>query len=220
MVGDTTQVEFSVQRRGRQFALRLGERIAYKRSAGQKVCSLGQVTQVDVAQGQVGVHRYLPEVGGLRVKWRLAYLNEEGELGLAGARPAQEPVKIKEIICKVDISKDGVLAAASARKLDKGGYALEERVARVERAGPVSAAELCRELLAELGAGSVVDGSPSVWRTEEGRKVAKWVQTNGRPKVHFWEVFAGEAGLSSAARREGFQTAPPLDRLYPGCGRS
>ena len=220
VVGDTTQVEFSVQRRGRQFVLRLGERIAYKRSAGQKVCSLGQVTQVDVAQGQVGVHRYLPEVGGLRVKWRLAYLNEEGELGLAGARPAQEPVKIKEIICKVDISKDGVLAAASARKLDKGGYALEERVARVERAGPVSAAELCRELLTELGAGSVVDGSPSVWRTEEGRKVAKWVQTNGRPKVHFWEVFAGEAGLSSAARREGFQTAPPLDRLYPGCGRS
>ena len=220
VVGDTTQVEFSVQRRGCQFALRLGERIAYKRSAGQKVCSLGQVTQVDVAQGQVGVHRYLPEVGGLRVKWRLAYLNEEGELGLAGARPAQEPVKIKEIICKVDISKDGVLAAASARKLDKGGYALEERVARVERAGPVSAAELCRELLTELGAGSVVDGSPSVWRTEEGRKVAKWVQTNGRPKVRFWEVFAGEAGLSSAARREGFQTAPPLDRLYPGCGRS
>ncbi|CAK9002134.1 Retrovirus-related Pol polyprotein from transposon 412 [Includes: Protease [Durusdinium trenchii] len=220
VVGDTTQVEFSVQRRGRQFVLRLGERIAYKRSAGQKVCSLGQVTQVDVAQGQVGVHRYLPEVGGLRVKWRLAYLNEEGELGLAGARPAQEPVKIKEIICKVDISKDGVLAAASARKLDKGGYALEERVARVERAGPVSAAELCRELLTELGAGSVVDGSPSVWRTEEGRKVAKWVQTNGRPKVRFWEVFAGEAGLSSAARREGFQTAPPLDRLYPGCGRS
>ena len=48
------------------------------------------------------------------MKWRLAYLNEEGELGLAGARPAQEPVKIKEIICKVDISKDGVSCRCSA----------------------------------------------------------------------------------------------------------
>ena len=39
---------------------------------------------------------------------------------------------MKEIISKVDINKDGVLAAASARKLDKGGYVLQER-ARVAR---------------------------------------------------------------------------------------
>ena len=56
---------------------------------------------------------FTAKVGSLRVKWRLAYLNEEGELGLAGARPAQEPVKIKEII---------FARWTSQRKLDKGGY--------------------------------------------------------------------------------------------------
>ena len=96
-----------------------------------------------------------------------------------------------------------VLAAASARKLDKGGYALEERVARVERAGPVSAAQLCRELLTELGAGSVVDGSPSVWRTEEGRKVAKWLQTNGRPKVQTTGRAERHGSCSSTGQRIG-----------------
>ena len=39
---------------------------------------------------------------------------------------------MKEIISKVNINKDGVLAAASARKLDKRGYVLQER-ARVDR---------------------------------------------------------------------------------------
>ena len=60
-------------------------------------------------------------------------MDEEGRLTSAeGARPCVEPVTVKEIISKVDINKDGVLAAASVRKLDKGGYVLQER-ARVDR---------------------------------------------------------------------------------------
>ena len=54
--------------------------------------------------------------------------DEEGRLTPGeGARPCVASVTVKEIISKVDINKDGVLAAASARKLDKGGYVLQER---------------------------------------------------------------------------------------------
>ena len=127
MAGDAKQVEFTVQRRGRDFVLRLGDRIAYWRAQARKVCHhLGRVTQVDAAHAQVSVHRYVPDASGLRVKWTLGYLNEAGEIGLEGSRPALEPVAIREIICKVDLSKDGALAAASSRKLDKGGYSLKD----------------------------------------------------------------------------------------------
>ena len=51
--------------------------------------------------------------------WRLGYTGE-------GARPCVESVTVKEIISKVDINKDGVLAAASAGQLNKGGYVLHE----------------------------------------------------------------------------------------------
>ena len=48
-----------------------------------------------------------------------------------GSRPALETVSVKEVITKVDLNKDGVLAASSARKLDKAGYSLQERTAVV-----------------------------------------------------------------------------------------
>ena len=62
-----------------------------------------------------------------RVLWRLGFMDEEGRLTSGeGARPCIESVTVKEIISKVDINKDGILAAASARKLDKEGYVLQE----------------------------------------------------------------------------------------------
>ena len=93
----------------------------------------GKVTQVDEARAQIGAHRYVPNASGLRVKWRLGFMDEEGRpTSGEDARPCVESVTVKEIISMVDINKAGVLAAASARKLDKGGYALQGR-ARVER---------------------------------------------------------------------------------------
>ena len=106
--------------------LRLGDRVAYRGArGGPKVRRLGKVTQVDQARAQIGVHRYLPEAGGVRIKWVLAYLDESGSLMTReGTRPAHESISVKDVICKVDVNRDGVLAAAFARKLDKGGYSL------------------------------------------------------------------------------------------------
>ena len=69
-----------------------------------------------------------PDANRVRVRWQLAYLAEDGSLTSSeGTRPADESVTIREIISKVDLNRDGVLAAASARKLDKGGYSLQDR---------------------------------------------------------------------------------------------
>ena len=62
------------------------------------------------------------------MKWRLAFLNEEGKVSAEGTKPILEPVKVVDIISKVDLNRDGVLAAASSRKLDKGGYHLQDPV--------------------------------------------------------------------------------------------
>ena len=134
VAGEAKQVEFTLTRRGRDFILRLGERVAYRGArGGPKSCRLGRATQVDQARAQVGVHRYLPEVsGGVRIKWALAYLKEDGSMTSSeGSRPAIETVSVKEVITKVDLNRDGVLAASSARKLDKAGYLLQERTALV-----------------------------------------------------------------------------------------
>ena len=107
--------------------LRIGDVIAY--SKGHKVCHFGRVTQVSVEEGMIGVHKYRPVTGSLRVKWVLAFLNEEGAVDEGGTRPVIERIKLKEVVAKADISRDGVLAASTSRKLDKAGYRLfEERV--------------------------------------------------------------------------------------------
>ena len=105
--GDAKQVEFTLTRRGRDFVLRLGDRIAYRGvGGGPKVCRLGRVTQVDAARAQVGVHRYLPDASGVRVKWRLAFIAEDGALTLSeGTRPAHEAVSVREIISKIDLKR-------------------------------------------------------------------------------------------------------------------
>ena len=88
------QVEFTLTRRGRDFILRLGERVAYRGArGGPKSCRLGRVTQVDQARAQVGVHRYLPGVSGVRIMWALAYLKEDGSMTSSeGSRPSIETV--------------------------------------------------------------------------------------------------------------------------------
>ena len=78
--GESKQLEFTLTRRGKAYTIRIGDKLAYRRSRGDKCCNLGRVTQVDEAQAQVSVHRYVPEIGGIRVKWLLAFLNEEGKV--------------------------------------------------------------------------------------------------------------------------------------------
>ena len=222
VVGDVQQVEFTVQRRGRSYVLRLGEKIAYRKAGTAKECYLGKVTQADVALAQVGVHKFLPEVGGVRVKWRLGFLDEKGQLGYEGARPALEPVKVKEIITKVDINKDGVLAASSSRKLDKGGYSLStgevRRVGAVSVPGTSIVSDQVLALLEE--AGPPLSSLPPIWSSGEGQKVQEWLTAHPVSVVHFWDVLGGVDGLTDAMRNLGHVAVPPLGQGCAGCGRS
>ena len=105
--GEAKQVEFVVQRRGKDYVLRICDRVAFRRpGAGNKVCSLGKVTQVDEVRAQIGVHRYVPDATGLRLKWRLGFTDEEGRLTPGeGARPCVESVTIRRSFPRLTLTR-------------------------------------------------------------------------------------------------------------------
>ncbi|CAK9015546.1 Retrovirus-related Pol polyprotein from transposon opus [Includes: Protease [Durusdinium trenchii] len=128
---------------------------------------------------------------------------------------------MKEVICMVDLMKDGALAASSARKLNKGGYSLKEAGVRVHlvKTEPVEYLPLVEEVLALLSVESLPSW-PSVWQSAEGRIVWSWLEAHPPSRIDFWELFAGQAGLTLAARQRRLSVAPPLDRLYPAFGKA
>ena len=224
--GESKQLEFTLTRRGKAYTIRIGDKLAYRRSRGDKCCNLGRVTQVDEAQAQVSVHRYVPEIGGIRVKWRLAFLNEEGKVSAEGTKPILEPVKVVDIISKVDLNRDGVLAAASSRKLDKGGYHLQDPVGVLLTPRPLehisSSSSVLRFLDKELeflGEACSPSGCLSVWTSGEGRALDAWLRENKFSEVDFIEIFSGSGHLSSEMRRSGLSVAPGIDREYESYGR-
>ncbi|CAE7764062.1 pol, partial [Symbiodinium microadriaticum] len=164
---------------------------------------------VDQARAQVGVHRYLPEVSGVRIKWALAYLKEDGSMTTSeGSRPSIETVSVKEVITKVDLNRDGVLAASSARKLDKAGYLLQERTAfgcsereRLRRLGP-RGCSLSRPCVGGRAF------SPCLRRAAFGKNVGE----THLPKecLDILEVSWGEPVLSRAARLKGYSVGPAI----------
>ena len=210
VAGEAKQVEFTLTRRGRDFILRLGERVAYRGArGGPKSCRLGRVTQVDQARAQVGVHRYLPEVSGVRIKWALAYLKEDGSMTSSeGSRPCIETVSVKEVFTKVDLNRDGVLAASSARKLDKAGYLLQERTALV---APRECARGGLDLAAALSSVLVSEEGPSAPASAELLSVRKWAETHfSKECLDILEVSWGEPVLSRAARLKGYSVGPAI----------
>ena len=216
IAGEGEQREFVLHRRGRQFVLRLGDVVAY--SKGRKICQFGRVTQVSAADGNIGVHKFRPRAGDqLRVKWLLSYLDEEGQPSLQGSRPEIEQIRLKDVVTKADISKDGILAAATSRRLDKSGYKLyEERPISTigARTGP-SALDLLDWLL-------VAQGNPQVLpagHSSEGALLERWLRSQRFNKVGFLELYAGHAGLTVAAREADVVTAPPIDQKRPSYGR-
>ena len=194
--------------------LRLGDRVAYRGArGGPKVCRLGKVTQIDQARAQIGVHRYLPEAGGVRIKWVLAYLDESGSLTThEGTRPAHESISVKDVICKVDVNRDGVLAAASARKLDKGGYSLQEQVAVVlcsQDPGWLDVDKALAELLCEGGSALAVSS-----KSHEMAQVEAWIAKFFRGGVSdILEVSWGTPVVSEAARLKGYRVPPCFTHL-------
>ena len=103
-----------------------------------------------------------------------------------------EPVKVVDIISKVDLNRDGVLAAASSRKLDKGGYHLQDPVAIVhdnqfpERflENP-SVLEFLDKELEELRKVRVLS-LPSPWTSSEGQALDAWLLANKVGRVDFF----------------------------------
>ena len=180
------------------------------------VCSLGKVTQVDEARAQIGVHRCVPDATGLRITWRLGFMDEEGRLTSGeGARSCVESVTVKVIISKVDINKDGVLAAASARKLDKGGYVLQER-ARVERDSAVGVLDVessCKALLI-LENGPQDSVLASARGTQKGTRILEWLASHPVDDYgDFIEVSWGPAAVHGAARDSDIAAAPAVVHL-------
>ncbi|CAK9058285.1 unnamed protein product [Durusdinium trenchii] len=53
-----------------------------------------------------------------------------------------------------------------------------------------------------------------------GRIVWSWLEAHPPSRIDFWELFAGQAGLTLAARQRRLSVAPPLDRLYPAFGKA
>ena len=216
ILGEGEQREFVLQRRGRQFVLRIGDVVAYTK--GRKICQFGKVTQVSVGDGTIGVQKFRAISGSqLRVKWVLSLLNEEGVPSPEGTRPDLDQVRLKEIITKADISRDGILAAATSRKLDKAGYRLHEegglgllQVVGCESAVDLLVAAMESELPSKLPLGT----------SSEGAALWSWLKSKKAGKVAFLEIYAGGADLTAAARRHGFSAAPAIDKSYPSYGRS
>ena len=132
---------------------------------------------------------------------------EDGALTLSeGTRPAHEAVTVREIISKVDLNRDGVLAAASARKLDKGAYSLQDRT--LERASRARTGVLSiREALADL-----LVAEPRVLQpraSPESGAVESWFRQYFLGGVaDVLEVAWGYAVVSDAARRHGYRVVP------------
>ena len=234
--GETKQVEFTMKRRGKQYVLKIGDVMAFRKGYGPKLCAIGRVTSVAVLEGVVHVHKYAPGIGGLRVKWCLLYLDQQGQESLPpeGGRPCIEEVKMSLLITKVELSRDGILQASSARKLDKGGYRLEERVEErppaqrdPERRGEHEYSEPLDDLVGILKGGRTESGvgvfaaGPSDGFAREQKAVLEYLRNEGVPQhgVDFLEVFAGHGGLTKAARRRGLLVGEPVDRLYRSYGR-
>ena len=219
--GETKQVEFTMKRRGKQYVLKIGDVMAFRKGYGPKLCAIGRVTSVAVSEGVVHVHKYAPEIGGLRVKWCLLYLDQQGQESLApeGGRPCIEEVKMSLLITKVELSRDGILQASSARKLDKGGYPAQTNP---ERRGEHEYSEPLDDLVGILKGGRTESGvgvfaaGPLDGFAREQKAVLEYLRNEGVPQhgVDFLEVFAGHGGLTKAAMRRGLLVGEPVDRLY------
>ena len=203
VAGEAKQVEFVLQHRGKEFVLRIGDKVAYRRpGAGAKLCALGRVTQVDSARAQVGLQQYLPDATGLRVKWRPAFLDEAGQLSTTeGTRPAVETVSVKDMITKIDLGNNGLIAAASARKLEKGGYHLQERAVQRGPPGPV-VPDVSAALAVLLVHEEVVlqDCFAFEARGPKAAAALQWIKDGGAPaQFEFVEVAWGPAAVVGAA---------------------
>ena len=115
----------------------------------------------------------------------------------------------------MDLNQDGVLAASSARKLDKAGYSLQERTALVAPTRDVCGGLDLADALSKI---LVAEDGPQAPASVELLLVKKWADAH-LPKecLDILEVSWGEPVLSRAARLKGYSVGPAVvhgDRAY------
>ena len=112
----------------------------------------------------------------------------------------------------MDINADGVLDAAGARRLDKGGYRLSESTLLTHDCGEVAGSALRADSVLK----TVEDGRWGLLAKmglapDDGEKgLQRWLSSGDR--VDFLEIFSGVARLSAAARVLNLSVAPSVDR--------
>ena len=194
--------------------IRLGDMMAYQSGERDaKVCKVGRTVAVAAGEGTVTLHKYGARTGGLRVRWAPVYLTREGEESFSHSdRPSLDVVTIKRLITKLDINADGVLDAAGARRLDKGGYRLSESTLLTHDRGEVAGSALRADSVLK----TVEDGRWGLLAKmglapDDGEKgLQRWLSSGDR--VDFLEIFSGVARLSAAARGLNLSVAPSVDR--------
>ena len=106
------------EEKGKQYVLKIGGVITFLKGYGPKLCAIGQVTSVanlqSCSQARARDRRTACEVVPAALGPARIWLQK-------GGRPCVEEVKMSKLITKVALSRDGILQASSARKLDKGG---------------------------------------------------------------------------------------------------
>ena len=112
----------------------------------------------------------------------------------------------------MDVNRDGVLAAASARKLDKGGYSLQEHAAVALCSQDPGLLDVDKALAELLCDGSSVLAASS--KSHETAQVEAWISKFFRGGVaDILEVSWGAPVVSEAARLRGYRVPPCFTHL-------
>ena len=166
----------------------------------------------------VVMHRFAASCDGrLRVVWEPMFLDGPGGEPVvgAGARPDKHPVPFSELVAVVELNS-GVLAHASARRLDRAGWRIADGAVRPDGGVHVAAVVVpsCAAALEELRNAFRSDLGTGVAQISHAA-VQQWTATR---QVDFLEFFDGTRALTLAVRAEGETAGEGIDRVRPSYG--
>ncbi|MAB81808.1 MAG: hypothetical protein CMJ24_00005, partial [Phycisphaerae bacterium] len=190
---------------------RPGQFIAYE--SAPKRCRVGKVQGVSTAEGLVTVHDYGAQAGDrLRVHWKPTYHVAGVGLTSDEGQPILATMPFSKVASTIELHS-GVMNHASARRLERAGWRLDEGVVAD---GAVVLGGLWSEQdgrFSSLLAACSRD-SPSLGGTAP-EDFRPWLE---RGHVDFLEIFGGSAGLTLAMKNEGCSAGQPIDKEYRAYG--
>ena len=193
--------------------LQVGSYVVYT-GEGVKRCRVGRVLNLSDVERAVTVHKHRAVTDSrLRVRWLPSFIDaDQGEIVGAGTTPAIQTVSVDALVSVIELH-DGVIGHASARRLDKAGWRIDDAV--VDGDGAVSVAPLAPlplplpssanarlESLSRSLANpprACIRGSKEAW--------AQWCETGF---VDFLEVFNAGGALSVAISQAGLSRGDPV----------